>query len=142
MEHEGDADIDEPYVAPVGTPLGGMVGDQASPAQPAVADTAEGECGRHREPSPSRRPLTQSLTRAPSLSSGTDVLDMEQEIQDGDTRRPMTEEEKREQVKRSEVSLVLAIKRFGWQTLCEGNHCPHPPIHADFTLDPHLCIFY
>ena len=53
MEHEGDPDIDEPYVAPVGIPLGGPVGDQASPAQPAVADTAEGESsGRDREPSP------------------------------------------------------------------------------------------
>ena len=31
---------------------------------------------------------------------------MEQEIQDGDTRRPMTEEEKREQVKRSEAWLL------------------------------------
>ena len=50
MEHEGDPDIDEPYVPPVGVPLGGPVGDQASPAQPAVADTAEGECGCHREP--------------------------------------------------------------------------------------------
>ncbi|CAL8302066.1 unnamed protein product [Arctogadus glacialis] len=79
VEHEGDPDIDEPYVPPVGVPLGGPVGDQASPAQPAVADTAE----------------------------GTAVLDMEQEIQDGDTRRPMTEEEKREQVKRLEDLMRL-----------------------------------
>ncbi|CAL8268698.1 unnamed protein product [Boreogadus saida] len=79
VEHEGDPDLDEPYVPPVGVPLGGPVGDQASPAQPAVADTAE----------------------------GTDVLDMEQEIQDGDTKRPMTEEEKREQVKRLEDLMRL-----------------------------------
>ncbi|KAJ3587604.1 hypothetical protein NHX12_011201 [Muraenolepis orangiensis] len=79
MEHEGDPDIDEPYVPPVGNTLGGPVGDQASPAQPTVADTAE----------------------------GTEVVDMEQEIQDGDTRRPMTEEEKREQVKRLEELMRL-----------------------------------
>ncbi|CAL8264259.1 unnamed protein product [Lota lota] len=61
MEHEGDPDIDEPYVPPAGIPLGGPVGDQASPAQPT----------------------------------------------DGDTRQPMTEEEKREQVKRLEELMRL-----------------------------------
>lgn len=42
MEHEGDPDIDEPYVPPVGNTVGGPVEGQASPAQPIVADTAEG----------------------------------------------------------------------------------------------------
>lgn len=72
MEHENDPDVDEPYVPPV---LGGAAVSQPSPAQPTVADTAEG-------------------------TEDIDMTDMVQE--EGGTRRPMTEEEKREQVKRLE----------------------------------------
>ncbi|XP_046876863.1 UBX domain-containing protein 1 [Hypomesus transpacificus] len=73
MEHEGDPDIDEPYVPPVGNVLGGTE-SQPSPAQPSTQTAEEsGETG--------------------------DMTDM---IQDGSTKRPMTEEEKREQVKRLE----------------------------------------
>ncbi|XP_071765979.1 UBX domain-containing protein 1 [Centroberyx gerrardi] len=73
MEHENDADIDEPYVPPEGSVLGGTGDSQPSPAQPTVADTAE----------------------------GTADGDMD-EIEEGGTKRPMTEDEKREQVKRLE----------------------------------------
>ncbi|KAM3866499.1 UBX domain-containing protein 1 [Diretmus argenteus] len=76
MEHEGDPDIDEPYVPPVGNTLG--AGDsQPSPAQPTVADTAEGK-------------------------DSTEGGDMDLDALGGDPKQPMTEEEKREQVKRLE----------------------------------------
>ncbi|XP_019948489.1 UBX domain-containing protein 1 [Paralichthys olivaceus] len=42
MEHENDPDIDEPYVPPVGTVLGGDAESQTSTEQPTLADTTEG----------------------------------------------------------------------------------------------------
>ncbi|KAM4621805.1 UBX domain-containing protein 1 isoform 1-T4 [Polymixia lowei] len=75
MEHENDPDIDEPYEPPVGNVLGDTGDSQPNPAQPTVADTAE----------------------------GTEVGDMDQEVnEEGGSKQPMTEEEKREQVKRLE----------------------------------------
>ncbi|XP_008302460.1 UBX domain-containing protein 1-like [Stegastes partitus] len=72
MEHENDPDIDEPYVPPVGNVLGGEADSQSSTEQPTLADTAEG------------------------------VEDQDYiETEDGG-KRPMTEEEKRDQVKRLE----------------------------------------
>lgn len=43
MEHENDPDIDEPYVPPVGSVLGGTADSQSSTEQPTLADTAEGQ---------------------------------------------------------------------------------------------------
>lgn len=43
MEHENDADIDEPYVPPVGNIIGGKDDDQSITDQPTLADTAEGQ---------------------------------------------------------------------------------------------------
>ncbi|XP_029020834.1 UBX domain-containing protein 1 [Betta splendens] len=74
MEHENDPDIDEPYVPPVGNVLGGEADSQSSTEQPTLADTAEGLEGE----------------------DGNYCLD------DNGAKRPMTEEEKREQVKRLE----------------------------------------
>ncbi|XP_022058949.1 UBX domain-containing protein 1 [Acanthochromis polyacanthus] len=74
MEHENDPDIDEPYVPPVGNVLGGEAHSQSSTEQPTLADTAEG---------------------------ATDGEVNYIETEDG-LKRPMTEEEKREQVKRLE----------------------------------------
>ncbi|XP_029917674.1 UBX domain-containing protein 1 [Myripristis murdjan] len=74
MEHENDPDIDEPYVPPEGNMLGGAADSQSSPAQPTVADPAE----------------------------GTDTGDLDQSDTQEGSKRPMTEEEKREQVKRLE----------------------------------------
>lgn len=75
MEHENDPDIDEPYVPPVGNVLGGEAGSQSSVDQPTAGDTGE------------------------EMTEGG-------EIQLGDnpegSKRPMTEEERLEQVKRLE----------------------------------------
>lgn len=73
MEHENDPDIDEPYVPPVGNVLGGP--DSAPSPAPPTTHTAE------------------------ESSEGAEQTEM---VQDGNTKRPMTEEEKREQVKRLE----------------------------------------
>lgn len=43
MEHENDADIDEPYVPPAGNTLGGQDDGQSITEQPTLADTAEGQ---------------------------------------------------------------------------------------------------
>ncbi|KAM8733522.1 UBX domain-containing protein 1 [Acanthopagrus schlegelii] len=75
MEHEDDPDIDEPYVPPVGNVLGGGNADsQSTTEQPTLADTAEG------------------------------IADAENTCIDSETgaRRPLTEEEKLEQVRRLE----------------------------------------
>ncbi|XP_059202252.1 UBX domain-containing protein 1 [Centropristis striata] len=72
MEHENDPDIDEPYVPPVGSVLGGE-NSQSTTEQPSLADTAEGTAG------------------------GDGEFD-----DDMTGRVPMTEEEKLEQVKRLE----------------------------------------
>lgn len=72
MEHENDPDIDEPYVPPVGNVLGGE--NQPTTEQPTLADTAEGTAGGDS-----------------SLSENSEGA-----------KRPMTEEEKLEQVKRLE----------------------------------------
>ncbi|XP_056155134.1 UBX domain-containing protein 1 [Lampris incognitus] len=74
VEHENDPDIDEPYVPPVGSVLGDASESQPIPAQPTVADNAE----------------------------VTEGVDMTLEDEEGNGRRPMTEDEKREQVKRLE----------------------------------------
>ncbi|XP_034453826.1 UBX domain-containing protein 1 [Hippoglossus hippoglossus] len=42
MEHENDPDIDEPYVPPVATVLGGDAESQTSTEQPTLADATEG----------------------------------------------------------------------------------------------------
>ncbi|CDQ83633.1 UBX domain-containing protein 1 [Oncorhynchus mykiss] len=78
MEHEGDPDIDEPYVPPVGNVLGGSGTGGSDPQQPSPA----------------------AQTAAEGTDPATDGSD--QMIHDGDTKRPMTEEEKREQIKRLE----------------------------------------
>lgn len=74
MEHENDPDIDEPYVPPMGNVLGGEAHSQSSTEQPTLADTAEG-----------------------AADGEINYI----ETEDG-LKRPMTEEEKREQVKRLE----------------------------------------
>ncbi|XP_069036362.1 UBX domain-containing protein 1 [Lepisosteus oculatus] len=74
MEHENDPDIDEPYVPPAGNVLGSEGAEQGTPAD---ASTAEPE------PEPEPEPGTQ-------------------ELQEDESKRPLTEEEKREQVKRLE----------------------------------------
>ncbi|KAM7389847.1 hypothetical protein PAMP_023799 [Pampus punctatissimus] len=72
MEHENDPDIDEPYVAPVGNTLGGTAASQSSTEQAKLEDTTE--------------------------AGGDSSL-----IVDATGRsQPMTEDEKREQVKRLE----------------------------------------
>uniref|UniRef100_A0A4W5NH87 UBX domain protein 1 n=1 Tax=Hucho hucho TaxID=62062 RepID=A0A4W5NH87_9TELE len=76
MEHEGDPDIDEPYVPPVGNVLGGTGGSDQQLPSPAAQPTEEG---------------------ADPATDGGDQM-----IHDGDTKQPMTEEEKREQIKRLE----------------------------------------
>ncbi|KAL0973873.1 hypothetical protein UPYG_G00212270 [Umbra pygmaea] len=76
MEHEGDPDIDEPYVPPVGNLLGGTAATDQQPPSPSDQPTAEGADS--------------------AIDPGNQM------IQDGDTKRPMTEEEKREQIKRLE----------------------------------------
>lgn len=72
MEHENDPDIDEPYVPPVGNVLG--TENQSTTEQPTLADTAEGTAGGDS-----------------SFIENSDGV-----------KRPMTEEEKLEQVKRLE----------------------------------------
>ncbi|XP_026185551.1 UBX domain-containing protein 1 isoform X2 [Mastacembelus armatus] len=74
MEHENDPDIDEPYVPPVGNILGGEDDSQPSTGQPTLADTAEETAGGDS-----------------SYIEDTDGV-----------KRPLTEDEKREQVKRLE----------------------------------------
>lgn len=74
MEHENDPDIDEPYVPPAGNVLGGEAGSQSTTEQPTLADTAEGTAGG----------------------------DSRYDDSENATKRPMTEEEKLEQVKRLE----------------------------------------
>ncbi|KAI3351681.1 hypothetical protein L3Q82_020515 [Scortum barcoo] len=74
MEHENDPDIDEPYVPPVGNVLGGPADSQPITEQPTIADTAEGTAG----------------------GDGSDTGNTES------AKKPMTEEEKLEQVKRLE----------------------------------------
>ncbi|XP_031592151.1 UBX domain-containing protein 1 [Oreochromis aureus] len=78
MEHENDPDIDEPYVPPVGNVLGGE-----AQSQPSTADSSEGQEGQ------------ESFEGI----AGGDIGYIETE--DGG-KRPMTEEEKNEQVKRLE----------------------------------------
>uniref|UniRef100_UPI0037E72CA3 UBX domain-containing protein 1 n=1 Tax=Semicossyphus pulcher TaxID=241346 RepID=UPI0037E72CA3 len=73
MEHENDPDIDEPYVPPVGDVLGGAADSQSTTDQPTLADTAEG------------------------IADGDNLI----ETEDG-VKRPMTEEERLEQVRRLE----------------------------------------
>ncbi|XP_070769277.1 UBX domain-containing protein 1 isoform X1 [Enoplosus armatus] len=73
MEHENDPDIDEPYVPPVGNVLGGEADSQPTTEQPTLADTAEGTAG------------------------GEGMVD-----DDESAKRPMTEEERLEQVRRLE----------------------------------------
>ncbi|XP_035525128.1 UBX domain-containing protein 1 [Dicentrarchus labrax] len=74
MEHENDPDIDEPYVPPVGNVLGGEADSQSTTEQPTLADTAEGTADEDSN-----------------------------YIVDGEgVKRPMTEEEKLEQVRRLE----------------------------------------
>lgn len=43
MEHEDDADIDEPYAPPAGNVLEGKVDSQSLTEQPTLGDTAEGQ---------------------------------------------------------------------------------------------------
>ncbi|XP_044061122.1 UBX domain-containing protein 1 isoform X2 [Siniperca chuatsi] len=74
MEHENDPDIDEPYVPPVGNVLGGETDSQPTTEQPTLADTAEGTAG----------------------GDGSYNVDEES------AKRPMTEEERLEQVRRLE----------------------------------------
>ncbi|XP_041800750.1 UBX domain-containing protein 1 [Chelmon rostratus] len=74
VEHENDPDIDEPYVPPVGNVLGGEADSQSTTEQPTLADTAEGSAD------------------ADGSHSGDEKS----------AKRPMTEEEKLEQVKRLE----------------------------------------
>nr|ACO10140.1 SAPK substrate protein 1 [Osmerus mordax] len=94
MEHEGDPDIDEPYVPPVGNVLGATE-SQPSPAQPSTQTPEEsGETG--------------------------DMTDM---IQDGSTKRPMTEEEKREQVKRLEE--LMRVKQEERRERKQGQELLH-----------------
>lgn len=45
MEHEDDPDIDEPYVPPAENVLGGKSESKPAPAEPTLADTAEGRSG-------------------------------------------------------------------------------------------------
>ncbi|MEQ2235778.1 UBX domain-containing protein 1, partial [Ilyodon furcidens] len=75
MEHENDPDIDEPYVPPAGNVLGGEADNQSSAEQPTAGETGD-----------------------TVIAEGDDM--------DGDnpegSKQPMTEEEKREQVKRLE----------------------------------------
>lgn len=78
MEHENDPDIDEPYVPPAGNILGGE-----AQSQPSTADSSEGQEGQ------------ESFEGI----AGGDIGYIETE--DG-VKRPMTEEEKNEQVKRLE----------------------------------------
>ncbi|CAB1337534.1 unnamed protein product [Coregonus sp. 'balchen'] len=85
MEHEGDPDIDEPYVPPVGNVLGGTGGSDPQQPSPAAQPTAEGT--------------------DPATDGG------DQMIHDGDTKRPMTEEDKREQIKRQRVRDKIARDR-------------------------------
>nr|XP_046263107.1 UBX domain-containing protein 1 isoform X2 [Scatophagus argus] len=73
MEHEDDPDIDEPYVPPVGDVLGGKDESQSTTEQPTQADTAEDQDGES------------------SYSGG-----------ENSAKKPMTEEERLEQVKRLE----------------------------------------
>ncbi|XP_042274742.1 UBX domain-containing protein 1 [Thunnus albacares] len=74
MEHENDPDIDEPYVPPVGNVLGGVADSQSSTEQPTLEDTDKGTAG----------------------GDSSLINDMESGGQ------AMTEEERREQVKRLE----------------------------------------
>lgn len=78
MEHENDPDIDEPYVPPAGNVLGGE-----PQSLPSTADSSEGQEGQ------------ESFEGI----AGGDIGYIETE--DG-VKRPMTEEEKNEQVKRLE----------------------------------------
>lgn len=75
MEHENDPDIDEPYVPPVGNVLGGEAGSQSSVDQPTAGDTGE------------------------EMTEGGEI-----QLSDNPegSKRPMTEEERLEQVKRLE----------------------------------------
>uniref|UniRef100_A0A3P8VAI5 UBX domain protein 1 n=1 Tax=Cynoglossus semilaevis TaxID=244447 RepID=A0A3P8VAI5_CYNSE len=75
MEHEDDPDIDEPYVQPVGNILGEETTNQSSTEPSSLVDTTEGQC-------------------ASGDGSFTENSDGE--------KMQMTEEEKREQVKRLE----------------------------------------
>ncbi|XP_041845319.1 UBX domain-containing protein 1 isoform X2 [Melanotaenia boesemani] len=72
MEHENDPDIDEPYVPPVGSVLGETADSQASSDLPTIEGTLEGDG------------------------------DMSNFINEQALKQPMTEEERREQVKRLE----------------------------------------
>lgn len=74
MEHENDPDIDEPYVPPVGNVLGGEADSQSSTDQSTLGDTPEEIAGE----------------------------DSSYSEDSAGAKRPMTEEEKREQVKRLE----------------------------------------
>ncbi|XP_040904075.1 UBX domain-containing protein 1 [Toxotes jaculatrix] len=74
MEHENDPDINEPYVPPVEDVLGGPAGSESSTEQPTLGDTAEEAAGEDSSYSENKE----------------------------SAKRPLTEEEKREQVKRLE----------------------------------------
>ncbi|XP_070692628.1 UBX domain-containing protein 1 [Pempheris klunzingeri] len=73
IEHDNDPDIDEPYVPPVGSVLGGGADSQSATDQPTLADTAEG-------------------------TADGNIIDDD----DDSEKRSLTEEEKLEQVKRLE----------------------------------------
>ncbi|KAM9741408.1 UBX domain-containing protein 1 isoform 1-T2 [Menidia menidia] len=79
MEHENDPDIDEPYVPPAGNVLGGEADSQSGEDQPPLANTAEG-------------------------AADGDCSLIEEAL-----KHPMTEEERREQVKRLEE--LMRIKQ-------------------------------
>ncbi|XP_035768771.1 UBX domain-containing protein 1 [Neolamprologus brichardi] len=88
MEHENDPDIDEPYVPPAGNVLGGE-----PQSLPSTADSSEGQEGQ------------ESFEGI----AGGDIGYIETE--DG-VKRPMTEEEKNEQVKRSEDTQIIVLLIF------------------------------
>ncbi|XP_020491478.1 UBX domain-containing protein 1 [Labrus bergylta] len=74
MEHENDPDIDEPYVPPAANVLGGAADSQSTTDQLTLADTAEGTAGGDS----TQREIEESL------------------------KKPMSEEERLEQVRRLE----------------------------------------
>ncbi|MEQ2201592.1 hypothetical protein XENOCAPTIV_014761 [Xenoophorus captivus] len=90
MEHENDPDIDEPYVPPAGNVLGGEADSLSSAEQLTAGDTGE------------------------VIAKGDDM--------DGDnpegSKQPMTEEEKREQVKRSELMLNSFKRSYRFNITC------------------------
>ncbi|XP_012721603.2 UBX domain-containing protein 1 [Fundulus heteroclitus] len=79
VEHENDPDIDEPYVPPVGNVLGGEADGEPSTDEPTAGDAGE------------------------AIGEGADMCGDDSDA----SKQPMTEEEKREQVKRLEELMRL-----------------------------------